>query len=346
MSMMAQKVSIPYERKQKTLHSFLALKFHDGDEDRAKVEAIEKALNKAGIEITLMARDVERWGGAYIPEGMSLMKDFAFPTMVQCDCNIIEFSEKGVGLGMNGGFCYAKGKPIYVIAKRNSDISTMKNIADEIIFYDNPDDLIEPFTRIATNFPRVILASKSAVRKRQLSDASIPYEVVVSNADETVDDAKSFKNQLAEIARRKAQTVFEITQDRGLRLIIAADQNIVFDKVMYGKPKSIADARELLKKMRGSEEIYAYTGNAVLLAKKDEILQSINITDTARMCMDRISDGELEDYLSTERCLSYCGGINIMSKGNYFMHLKEGRMSTARGMTLEYAKELMSSLKF
>lgn len=33
----AQKVRFPYERKPKTLHSFFALKFHEGDEDRAKV---------------------------------------------------------------------------------------------------------------------------------------------------------------------------------------------------------------------------------------------------------------------------------------------------------------------
>ena len=345
MSVMAQKVRIPYERKPKTLHSFLALKFHDGEEDKAKVEAIERALNEAGIEITLMARDVEKWGGAYIPEGKTLMKDYAFPAMVKCDCNIIEFSEKGVGLGMNGGFCCAKGKPIYVIAKRNSDISlTMQNVAEEVIFYDDPEDLVEPFTRIVNNFPRVILASKSAVRKRQMEDASIPFEVMVSNADETVDESKSFRNQLAEISMRKAQTVFEATKDRGLRLIVAADQNIVFDQVMYGKPKSIEEARNLLSKMRGSDEIYAYTGNAILLAKGDEILQSINVTDTARMSMDDILDEELENYLAMKTCLSYCGGINILSKGNYFIHLKEGRMSTARGMTLEYAKELMSNL--
>ena len=54
MSEIAQRAIISYERKPKTLHSFFALKFHDGDEDRAKVEAIESALNKAGIEITLM----------------------------------------------------------------------------------------------------------------------------------------------------------------------------------------------------------------------------------------------------------------------------------------------------
>lgn len=342
MSKIAQKAQISYERKPNTLHSFFALKFHDGDEDRAKVEAIESALNKAGIEITLMARDVEKWGNADIPAGKTLMKDYAFPAMLQCDCNIIEFSEKGVGLGMNGGFCYASGKPIYVIAKTGSDISTtMANIATEIIFYDKPEDLIKPFTRIVNNFPRVILASQSVFRKQQLIDSSIPFEAIVSNADETPDKTKSFKNQLAEISMRKAKKVFEMTKARGLRLIVAADQNMVFNNVMYGKPKSISDARNLLIQIRGSEEIYFYTGNAVLLAKNDKILQSINITDVARVSFDSISDEEIDDYLKDDICLSICGGIQMNSP---FIHLKEGRLSTAQGMTIEYAKEMLANL--
>ncbi len=124
---------------------------------------------------------------------------------------------------------------------------------------------------IANNFPRVILASKSAIRKQQLIDDSVPFEVIVSNADETPDKSKSFSNQLAEISMRKAKTVFEETKDRGLRLIIAADQNIVFNGMMYGKPKSIDEARNFLSQMKGSEEVYAYTGNAVLLAENDRI---------------------------------------------------------------------------
>ena len=97
-----------------------------------------------------MARDVEKWGEAEIPAGKKLMRDYAFPAMRECDCNIIEFSEKGVGLGMNAGFCYAVGTPVFVIAKTGSDISsTMADVAEEVVFYDEPEDLIEPFTRIA-----------------------------------------------------------------------------------------------------------------------------------------------------------------------------------------------------
>ena len=176
------------------------------------------------------------------------------------------------------------------------------------------------------SLPSIILASKSIIRKQQLIDEGIPFEIIVSNADETPDNSKSFKNQ-----------------DRGLRLIIAADQNIVFNGGMYGKPKSIAEARNLLIQMRGSEEIYAYTGNCVLLAKNDTILQSINITDVARLSIDNISDEEMDNYLSDGTCLSFCGGISL-SKA-LFLHLKEGRLSTAKGMTIEYAKEMMSNLE-
>ena len=195
----------------------------------------------------------------------------------------------------------------------------------------------------ANSLPPIILASKSVVRKQQLIDENIPFEIIVSNADETPDNSKSFKNQLAEISMRKAKTVFEMTKDRGLRLIIAADQNIVFNGNMYGKPKSIEEARNLLIQMRGSEEIYAYTGNCVLLAKNDTILQSINITDVARLSIDNISDEEMDNYLSDGTCLSFCGGISL-SKA-LFLHLKEGRLSTAKGMTLEYAQEMMSNLE-
>lgn len=343
MSEVAKRAVISYERKQGTIQSFFATKFHDGDEDLAKVTAIEAALNRAGVYITLMARDVEKWGEATIPEGKALMRDYAFPAMKQCDCNIIEFSEKGVGLGMNGGFCYAVGKPIYVIAKTGSDISTtMQNVAEEVIFYDEPEDLVEPFARIVKNFPRVILASQSKVRKQQLIDASIPFEVIVSDADETPDKSKSFKSQLAEIAMRKAMTVFEETKERGMRLIVAGDQNYVFENNMYGKPTTIDEARKLIKSMMGPDEVYTYTGNAVLLADGDKILQSINITDVSRLGIDVIFDEELEEYLSTGKCLSYCAGISITDAK--FVHLKEGRMSTAKGMTIEYAEEMMSSL--
>lgn len=339
----AKQVTIPVERKNGELWAFMSLKFHQGQEDKEKVQALTQALETAGIHNVVMARDVEKWDQDQIPNGKKLMPDYAFPAMEKCDFLICEFSQKGVGLGIGAAYTYAKNHPVYVIAKTGSDISTtMANIATEIIFYDEPQDLVKPFTRIAKYFPRVILASKSAVRKQQMIDADIPFEVMVSDADETPNENKSFRSQLSEIAMRKANVIFEKTIHQGKRLIIAADQNIVFDGNMYGKPETIDDARKLIQSMQGHEDIYAYTGNAILLADGSEILENINLTDIARMSMDEISDEILEDYLKNHKPLSKCGGISITDAT--FIHLKEGRYSTACGMTIEFAEELRKAL--
>ncbi len=50
----------------------------------------------------------------------------------------------------------------------------------------------------------LILASKSPIRKKMLERENIPFEVIVSDADETPDLSKSFGEQLKEISMRKA----------------------------------------------------------------------------------------------------------------------------------------------
>lgn len=129
--------------------AFMSLKFHDGAEDKKKIDDITRALLAAGIENVVMARDVEKYGEASLPEGAKLMVDYAFPAMKQCDLLIVEFSEKGVGLGVGAGYAYAIGLPIYIIAKTGSDISlTMSNLAQKVIFYNDPQELTQKFREL------------------------------------------------------------------------------------------------------------------------------------------------------------------------------------------------------
>ena len=187
----------------------------------------------------------------------------------------------------------------------------------------------------------LILASKSEIRKKMLERSGIPFEIIVSNADETPDLSKSFGEQLKEISMKKAKVVFEATVDRGERIIVAADQNIVFNNVMYGKPKSLDEARKLIKSMEGNNNIYAYVGNSIIYANGNTIIKIINNYDISRMRMDNISDKELENYLTNQKPLTKCGGISIVDAK--FLHLEEGRMSTACGMTIEYLQDLLST---
>ena len=137
------------------INAFMSLKFHDGEEDKIKIDKLTEALLKAGIKNTVMARDVEKYGEATLPKGQKLMIDYAFPAMKASDMIIIEFSEKGVGLGIGAGYCYANNVPIYVIAKTGSDISlTMENLATKVIFYNDYNDITKAFLKIAKQYKK------------------------------------------------------------------------------------------------------------------------------------------------------------------------------------------------
>lgn len=190
---------------------------------------------------------------------------------------------------------------------------------------------------------KLILASKSPVRKKMLEKENIPFEIIVSDADETPDLSKTFEEQLKDISMRKAQIVFEATIDRGERIIAAADQNIVFDNIMYGKPKSLKEARELIKNMAGSDKVYAYTGNAIIYANKDRIIKLINNCNISRMSMDNISDETIEKYITNNEPLTKCGRISISDAD--FLHLEDGKLSTACGMTIEDINKMFEYAK-
>jgi nucleoside 2-deoxyribosyltransferase len=120
--------------------AYLAIKFHEDSKNRKLIEEISDGLTKAGFETTIMARDYEKWGEVrFSPE--ELMK-LTFELIDKSDVLIIEFSEKGVGLGIEAGYAYARKKPIIVIAKEGSDVSTtLKGVSKKVIFYNNPKEL-------------------------------------------------------------------------------------------------------------------------------------------------------------------------------------------------------------
>jgi len=122
------------------MKAYLAIKFKEDFSNRNLIEDISVVLKKEGVETVVMARDHEKWGEKkFSPE--TLMAE-TFKEIDSSDFLIIEFSEKGVGLGIEAGYAYAKNKPIIVIATEGSDVSsTLQGITKKIIFYKNSGDL-------------------------------------------------------------------------------------------------------------------------------------------------------------------------------------------------------------
>ena len=105
---------------------------------------------------------------------------------------------------------------------------------------------------------KLVLASGSQRRRELLTMCGYDYEIIVSNADETIDenDPESFVRALS---LRKAKEVFDRLSAAGRRdfAVIGSDTVVAFQKdgetkpVIIGKPKDAEDAVRVLSMLSG-----------------------------------------------------------------------------------------------
>lgn len=128
------------------MKAYLGIKFYGDYSNREVIEDISSALEQSGFQAVCMVRDVEQWGRIRF-EPQALMEK-TFEEIGSSDIVVIDLTEKGVGLGIEAGYAYAKDIPIVTVAKSGSDISdTLKGISQGIFLYEKPDELPAFFKR-------------------------------------------------------------------------------------------------------------------------------------------------------------------------------------------------------
>ena len=139
---------------------------------------------------------------------------------------------------------------------------------------------------------KIILASKSVVRKKILDKYKIDSEVLISNVDE--DEVKdsliaegasplSISKNLAEIKSIK------VSSNNPDRLVLGADSVISLNDKLINKPKSRDEAFEILKKLNNTKH---YLISSVCISKTGNMIW--NYTGKAKLTMKDFSDNELE----------------------------------------------------
>ena len=131
---------------------YISIKYRADNSNKNCIEKISSALEQNGFETVCIARDIEKWG--QIQLGPKELMQRAFTEIDLSHLIVVDLTEKGVGLGIEAGYAYAKGIPIAVIAKKGSDISTtLQGISQKLFLYDEFDDLTHFFRDI---IPRVM----------------------------------------------------------------------------------------------------------------------------------------------------------------------------------------------
>ena len=170
---------------------------------------------------------------------------------------------------------------------------------------------------------KIILASKSGVRKQILDKYRINNEVMFSNVDE--DEVK--ESLLAEgaspsiISKNLAEIKsIKVSNKNPDRLVLGADSVIALNDEIINKPRSRNEAFTILKKLNNSTHFLI---SSVCISKNGSMIW--NHTDTSELKMKNLDDSSLTKYLNkikTETLLAY-GVYQIEADGlELFEHVK------------------------
>ena len=182
---------------------------------------------------------------------------------------------------------------------------------------------------------KIILASKSEVRKKILDENNFSSIVVPSNVDEDqVKDsllavganAMLISKNLAELKSIKVSRKY---QDE---MVLGADSVISLNEELINKPKTREDGLKILKKLNGSLH---YLITSVCISKNGAMIW--NFTDQSELKMKKLSDDELNNYIKkikTETLLAY-GVYQIEAGGLELFESVKGDRDSIMGLPIK-----------
>ena len=207
---------------------------------------------------------------------------------------------------------------------------------------------------------KLVLASGSQRRRELLTMCGYDYEIIVSNADETIDenDPESFVRALS---FRKAKEVFDRLFAAGRRdfAVIGSDTVVAFQKdgetkpVIIGKPKDAKDAVRILSMLSGKTH-RVFTGVSVIadipdenaaaqcsIQEKAEIQTECSITEVT---FETLSPDEITDYVNSGDPLDKAGSYGIQGPFGMFVREIRGNYFTVIGMPIPVLYKMLKKI--
>ena len=182
---------------------------------------------------------------------------------------------------------------------------------------------------------RLILASASPRRCDLLSRYALPFDIVPSNVDESVDIASSPRDQVLQVAMRKAKVVGALRSG----LIIAADTIVIIEGKILEKPENRRHAAEMLETLSGNCHL-VLTGLIVMSTTSSRIEKAVEET---KVWFSNLDAAMIDRYLDTGEYLDKAGAYAAQGVAAAFIERIEGCYHNVVGLPLNCLNNMLIS---
>ncbi len=186
--------------------------------------------------------------------------------------------------------------------------------------------------------PPLILASASPRRAELLKLLDVKFRILPGQAEEVSHEHLSPLEVCQLNAHRKARVVAKMIPDA---LVLGADTLVFLDNEILGKPRNLAGARRMLKKLQGRTH-QVVTGVCLMhLRAHREHLFAVS-TD---VLFHLLSDQQIARYLARIHPLDKAGAYAIQESGELIISEVSGSYSNVVGLPVERLKEELAAWK-
>ena len=192
---------------------------------------------------------------------------------------------------------------------------------------------------------KIILASKSGVRKKILNENGIKCEILPANIDEDQIKQSLIKEKATpeliskNLAELKANKISEKNPDK---FVLGADSVINLNGELISKPTSREEAFDILEKLNGQKHQLI---SSVCISKNGSMIW--NFTDASNLTMRKLNSDEIKSYLTKikDKELYAYGVYQIEADGRSLFSKIEGDENTIMGLPVKQIKEYLKNLK-
>ena len=177
---------------------------------------------------------------------------------------------------------------------------------------------------------KVILASASPRRKELLKLVVPEFEVLVSNADEKLEEGLIPQEQATRLAYLKAKDVYQKTE--GNRIIIGSDTIVTKNEKIYGKPKDENHAKQMINELLKENKAHSVITGFCIIIEKDGKYHEFKTFDEVKVFFKDISDSEIDKWINTGKAMDKAGAFAIQEEFSVFVEKIEGNYSTVVGL--------------
>ena len=176
--------------------------------------------------------------------------------------------------------------------------------------------------------PFLVLASNSPRRRELLALSGWDFDTLPSEVDENQRPGETPGSYVLRLAESKARACNASAPEN--RIVLSADTAVVDGKTILGKPEDAAEARDMLRRLRGHTH-QVFTGIAAMRPEDGNLVTDLCVSDVP---MRKYTDAEIDSYVASGDPLDKAGAYAIQHPGFQPVERMSGCYACVMGLPL------------